>query len=128
MIGTHERAAAGVAEDHYLIDSRFLLEPTHSGADVDERMLEQEEGLIASESRVPAEKAVTAGGHEFTQVVLAEIHVVMGCDQRCLRRRTRGRIVQPLTRIEARAFAWRGCRSHRNELTLPVGHGLSPPR
>ncbi len=83
MIGTHERA----------------------GADVGERMLEQEEGLIASEARVPAEKAVTASGDEFTQVVLAEIHIVMGCDQRCLRRCTRVRIVKHLTRIEARAVA-----------------------
>ena len=77
-------------------------------------MLQQEEPLVASKTRVPAEKAVAAGGHELAEIVLREIHVVVGGDERRGGTAPFRPVVKALTGHEACPVARRGRRVQRN--------------
>ena len=77
------------------------------GADVDERVLEQEERLVAPVPGVPAEEPDAALGQRLGEVVLGEVDVVVGRDARHLRRDARRPVVEPLARDAVRAR--RGC-------------------
>ena len=80
LVGAHQRAAAGVADDHDHVGAGVLPQPPHAGADVDERVLEEEEGLVAPVARVPAEEPDAALGERLGEVVLGEVDVVVGGD------------------------------------------------
>ena len=101
MVRAHQRAAPGVPENHDGFDTRLLAQPSHTRADVDQRVLEQEVGLGAAEARVPAKEAVAALGHEVPEVVLAEIHVVVRGDEGGPGRRTRRCDVRALAGVVA---------------------------
>ncbi len=82
LVGRHQRPATGVAEQHDLLGSGLLPQPAHPDPDLGQRVVEQEVGLVPAETRVPAEETVTALGEEGSEVMLGEIHVVMGGDER----------------------------------------------
>jgi hypothetical protein len=123
LIGAHQRATARVAEQDDALDAGFFAQPTHSGADVDQRVLEHEERLIAAVAGVPAEKAVAAPREQLAQVVLAEVDVVVGGDEGRLGPGAGRRVVEPLTWPESCPVSPGGGRCERDELSSYLFHG-----
>jgi len=79
-------------------------------------VVEQEVRLVAAEPGVPAEEAVPALGQVAGEVVLGEVDVVVGRDER-RRRRFAGRaVVDALARVAASACPADGRRRQAHEL------------
>ena len=84
----------------------LLAQEAHADGDVGERVVEHEVRLGAAEAGVPPEEAEAAPGHEVGQVVLGEVDVVVGGDERGRRVRVAGRRVpEALARVAAGAGA-----------------------
>ncbi len=84
LIGAHQRAAAGIAEDDHPLDTGLLAQPAHAHADVDQGVFEDEQVLGAAITGVPAQKAEAGPGEIGGDIVFGEIDVVVGGDQRRL--------------------------------------------
>ena len=101
LVRAHQRAAAGVADDDDGVDTRLLAQPPHARGDVDERVLEQEERLVAAVPGVPAEEPEASLGEGLGEVVLGEVDVVVRRDARHLRRGARRPVVEALARVRS---------------------------
>ena len=123
MVRPHQRAAAGVAEQHDPLDALLAQEPD-ADADVGEGVVEHEVGLGAAEAGVPPEEPVAPAGHEVGQVVLGEVDVVVGGDERGRRVRVGGRRVpEALARVPAGAGAADDGRGQADERALDAASG-----
>ena len=122
LIGGHQRAATGIAQQHNGFDALHLAQPAHADADVDQRVVEQEAALVAAEAGVPAEEADAAGGHVVGEVVLGEVDLIVRGDHRDLRLAADAAVVDPLARMPARTrpAARSGSPSRRTRASRPV--------
>ena len=97
-----------------VVDAGLLAQPPHAGADVDERVLEEEVGLVAAVAGVPAEEPDAPLGQQLGEVVLGEVDVVVGGDAGHRRSGARRPVVQALARVRPvpGAGAGRGREGH----------------
>src|SRR5690606_25285169 len=105
LVGGHERPAPRVAQQHHGVDPRLLAQPADADADVHQRLVEPEVPLVAAEPGVPAQEAEAAPGHVVGEVVLGEVDLVVGGDQRHLGAGALGGVVEALAGVPARARA-----------------------
>jgi hypothetical protein len=122
LVGRHQRSAAGVAEQHDGLHAGQLAQPPHAHADLGERVVEQEMGLVSAEARVPAEEAEAALGHQCGQVMLGEVDVVVRRDECGPRPSGRRPVVQALARVAAGAGPADHRRGQPDELPENLGH------
>src|SRR2546430_3461103 len=90
-------------------------------ADVHHRLCQSEVGAVASIAGVPPEEADAAGGDVLGEVVLGEVHLVVGGDQRDLRPHSVLVVVEALARPPTGTRPGNGGRLGRDELTLDAG-------
>ena len=121
LVGRHQRAATGIAQQHNGFHALHLAQPAHADADVDQRVIEQEAALVAAKAGVPAEEADAAGGHVVGEVVLGEVDLIVRGDHRHLRPAPDAAVVEPLARMAAGSGAPRGRRVHPDELPCHAG-------
>src|SRR6185312_11608222 len=79
----HQRAAAGIAQQHDLFYA-MLAQPFHPDADIGDGMLQMEEVLGAAIARIPSQEAEAAPREIGCDIVLGEVDIVVRCDQRGL--------------------------------------------
>ena len=99
-----------------------LPQPPHAGADVDQRVLEEEEGLVAPVAGVPAEEPDAALGERLGEVVLGEVDVVVGRDAGHPRPRARRPVVQALAGVRPVPGAGTGRRREGHPLPFDGRH------
>ena len=67
-------------------------------------MFEQKESFIPPEACIPAQEAIAAAGHEWCEVMFAEVDVVVRGNKRRMHGLFRGSEIQTLAGVEARAI------------------------
>ena len=87
-----------------------------------ERVLEEEEGLVAPVAGVPAEEPDAALGQRLGEVVLGEVDVVVGGDAGHPRSRARRPVVEPLARVRPVPGAGTGRRREGHPLPFDGRH------
>src|SRR5262249_49952807 len=92
------------------------------GADLGERVVEQEVRLVAAEPGVPAEEPEAALGQEGGQVVLGEVHVVVRGDERGRRPGVSRAVIDALAWMTTRAGPAHHRRRQPDEFPDDPGH------
>ena len=103
LVGGHQRPAARVAEQHDPVRPGLLAQPPDPDADLRQRVVEQEVRLVPAEPGIPAEEAESALGQIAGEIVLGEVDVVVGRDERRRRPGPGWPVVDALARVAAGA-------------------------
>ena len=121
LVSGHQRATAGITQQHNGFHALNLAQPAHPDADVDQRVVEQEAALVSAVAGVPAEEPDPAGGHVIGEIVLGEIDLIVRGDHRDLRFAPHAAVVEALARMAARTGPPRGRRVQPDEFAGDAG-------